>query len=247
MRSFFSLVCLAATAALAGCYQSHRLPVPTNDAGVPVESDAGEMPADDAGPMPEPDAGQPPIGCLAESADPVARFETVSAPAAITIPAGSRDAVVASFRLTDARVDLETAEYPYLFSAYPGYIMGGIGSLTTPHGGPVFMNARLVVEERTTLYGPYDIIDDGDDTEVEYGEFWDANLLRAGREFIFTFLVDVAEDAVAGGDYYIRLGDECTLSPRFWYVYDDGTTEMPIEEIGGNHPITIRVTIAPSR
>ncbi|KAA0206768.1 hypothetical protein EDM68_01540 [Candidatus Uhrbacteria bacterium] len=211
MRNFFSLVFVFLF--VSGCYLSHG------------REDAPEMPIE-----------PPSTGCPVESLDPVARFEVIDAPAEITSAPGSRDVAVMSFRLTGARVDLETAEYPYRFA-------GALGSLTTPDGDPVFENARLVVSERTTLYGPYDVIDDGD--EAEEGEFWDANLLRAGGTFTFTFLVDVAEDAVPGGSYEVRLGDECSLSPRFWYFHEDGTTEMPIELIGGNDPIAVRVTIGP--
>lgn len=229
MRSFFSFVFVCVF--VNGCYLSHGL-----------DFEPPPVPMDDAGSMVEPDAS---VGCPVESMDPVARFEVIDAPAEIAIAPGSRDVAVMSFRLTDARVDLETAEYPYLISAYPDRIPGGLGSLTTPDGGPVFTNVRLVVSERTTLYGPYDVIDDGDD--FEESELWDANLLRAGEEFTFTLLVDISSDAIPGGRYLIRLGDECSLSPRFWYFRDGSTSEMPIEEIAGNDPITVHVTIGPSR
>ncbi len=217
MRSFFSFafVCVF----VSGCYLSHG------------REDAAE-------PIPD----SPPTSCPVESPDPVARFDVdrsdvFDTDRAISVPAGTRGVVLASFRLTDVRADLETAEYPYRFA-------GALGSLTTPDGGPVFTNARLVVSERTTLYGPYDVIDDGD--EMEEGEFWDANLLRAGGAFTFTFLADVAEDAVPWSTYEVRLGNDCSLSPRFWYFNGAGTSDMPIEEIGGNQPITVRVSITPS-
>lgn len=173
--------------------------------------------------------------CPAESPESVARHEVLEA-GDVTVEAGTRRAALASFRITAMLSDVEYAEYLYRFEAL-------MGSLTAPDGGPAFTNARLRVTGRTALFGPYDIVATG--SEVVEGEFWDSNLLRAGDEVDLTLEVDVAEGVE--GVYEVRLGNECSLTERMWFVPEDGpTVEMPDELIGGNDPITVIVTVVPA-
>lgn len=180
--------------------------------------------------------GPVPAVCPAESPDPVVRYEDLGS-GPVTHEAGTRRSEIASFRLTElVGADVEYAEYPYRVAAL-------MGSLTTPEGGPVFTRMRLLIEERTgELFGP-DVIATG--SEVVEGELWDSSLLRAGRSVTATLVLDIAPDAVAG-TYEFRLGNECDLTPRMWFVPEDGpTVEMPTDRIGGNEPITVRVTVVP--
>jgi hypothetical protein len=172
--------------------------------------------------------------CAPESSDPIARYEVLMADD-VEIEAGTRRAEIMSVSLRGLNgSDLEFAEYLYRFEAV-------MGSLTAPDGGAVFTNARLRVSGRSSLFGPYDIIAAGE--EVVEGEFWDANILRAGDEVVLTLEVDVAEGVE--GIYEVRLGDECDLTSRMWTVPEDGPTVEMSADLIDDEPITVIVTVVP--
>jgi hypothetical protein len=182
-----------------------------------------------------PEVVVPPPVCPAESPESAVRYDVLDAED-VTVEAGTRRAQLVVFRLRETiGHDAEFAEYPYRVRAM-------LGSLTTPDGGAVFTNLRLRVAGRPSGFGPYDVVAGPD--EVAEGELWDANILRAGDEAVFTLEADIAEGVE--GVYEIRLGDECDLTPRMWFVPEDPpTVEMPTDRIGGNDPITIIVTVVP--
>jgi hypothetical protein len=127
------------------------------------------------------------------------------------------------------------AEFPYRVAAI-------MGSLRTPDGHPAIDNIWLHMHERPALFGPDS--PSTDSTSEFEGRLWDANILRANHELTFTLLMDIADDAE--GTFEITLGNECSLTPRMWFAPDGAdTVPMPIELIGNNHPITVRITVVP--
>ncbi len=184
--------------------------------------------------------GMPPVPapvCPPESTDPVVRYDVLDA-VDMTVEAGTRGVRFITFRVRElAHTDQEFAEFPYRFTAL-------VGSLTMPDGEPVFDRVRLILSDRRSNFGPDSVIAAPDESIFE-NELWDANMLRAGAEVVFTLEADIAANA-PGGTYEVRLGDECDLTPRMWFVPEDPpTVEMPVDRIGGNSPITIHVTVTP--
>lgn len=154
-----------------------------------------------------------------------------------TIEAGTRSAPVYTFEvvnLTDQ--DVEVAEWPQQFVAV-------MGSFLAPDGSPAFTNIRLIEEGRETLLGPEDI----PASTVESAELllWDALLLRAHRTFTFTLVMDVAPGVE--GVFDITAGDACQFTPRAWFhndMWPEPGSEIPLERIENNIPVTTRVIIA---
>ncbi|MEK7473549.1 MAG: hypothetical protein AAB668_02380 [Patescibacteria group bacterium] len=183
--------------------------------------DASETPP---GPLPE--------LCPTEASDPDVTIDDVSA-VDLTVEAGTAGVSPIGYVIRQrSGDDVEIAEFPVTFRALSG-------SLTTSDGRPAITNIRLETDRRT-LYGPEDV-SAGADLEYET-LLWDANMLRAHDDFPFYLIFDVTD--TAEGTFEVTLGDECHLTPRMWYVAADGDTrDMPIEEIGNNRPITVRVTV----
>lgn len=177
---------------------------------------------------------EPPV-CPEESGSPGVIVEVMSV-SDVYVEAGTRDFAVLDFRVREiAGHDTEIAEFPYRIAAL-------MGSLITPAGEPVFSQIWLDMHERRALFGPDDL--PADATSSAEGRLWDSNLLRAHEEFNFTLLLDVAPSAA--GTYEITIGSGCHFTPRMWFVPEDGPTiPMPVELIGNNTPVTVRVTITP--
>ncbi len=173
--------------------------------------------------------------CAAESSDPVVRYDVLTSDN-VVVEAGTRRVSLMSFRLRELTgTDVEFAEYAYRVEAL-------MGSLTAPDGGPVFTNFGLRLSDRTSDFGP-DIVATG--SEVVEGELWDARLLRAGQEVVFTLEADITPGVV--GSFAIRLGDRCDLTPSMRFAPDgEIPIEIPLNRIGGNEPITILVTVVPA-
>ena len=173
--------------------------------------------------------------CAAESPDLAVRYDILTSDS-VVVEAGTRRVALMSFRLRELTgTDVEFAEYAYRVEALTS-------SLTAPDGGPVFSGFGLRLSDRASDFGP-DIVATGG--EVVEGELWDARLLRAGQEVIFTLEADIA--AGVAGTFAIRLGDRCDLTPSMRFAPDGVTpVEIPLDRIGGNAPITVLVTVVPA-